>query len=73
VEKSRMDDQRLAGKAKRNAAERHHRQMSISRKLAEAKKFNDARAFGKALWEGEIREGSPKWKRAWDYFYGPQP
>lgn len=69
IERSRTQEQALAGAGKREAAERRRALKRFSVAALKAKKANDARAFAEQLRALEISEDSPEWKKAWEYFY----
>jgi len=69
IERSRIQEQANTNKAKREAAERKQTRNALSRSALRAKKAKDARAFAMQLRLANVRENSPEWKKAWDYFY----
>jgi hypothetical protein len=69
IEKTRAEDQGLVPKAKRLAAQRVREDKLFARKLGQAKRFNDARAFATLLRLRNVPEDSQEWKNAWKFFY----
>ena len=69
IEKTRREEQSLAAKAKREAAEQARADKVFARKARQAKRAKDARAFGTLLRLRNVLEGSPEWKNAWKFFY----
>jgi len=69
IDKSRLEDQSLAGSAKREAAERKRILTIFSRKALQAIRAKDARAFGDSLRQLRISEDSEEWKNAWKLFH----
>jgi len=69
IERARSQEQKLAGKAKREAAERKRQLKLFSNAALRAIKAKDARAFTELLRYANVRENSPEWKKAWEYFY----
>lgn len=70
IEEARLQDQAGTAAAKREAAEKRRQIRIFSAKAKRIRKANDQRAYGELLREAKIREDSPEWKFAWDYFYG---
>jgi hypothetical protein len=69
IEKTRRQEQSLARKAKREAAERERGDRLFARKALQAKKAKDARALGILLRLRNVPEDSQEWKNAWKFFY----
>ena len=69
IEKTRREDQTLATRAKREAAERERGDKLFARKALQAKKAKDARAFATLLRLRNVPEDSQEWKNAWKFFY----
>ena len=69
IEKTRRQDQSLAAKSKREAAERDRANKLFARKALQAKKAKDARAFATLLRLRNVSEDSQEWKNAWNFFY----
>jgi plasmid replication initiation protein len=69
IEKTRRQDQSLAGKARREAAEREQALKLFSEKALQAKKAKDARAFASLLRLQNVSENSEEWTNAWKFFY----
>jgi hypothetical protein len=69
IEKSRREEQTLAGKVQREAAEQARADKVFARKALQAKRAKDARAFGILLRLRNVPEGSEEWKNAWKFFY----
>lgn len=69
IEKTRREEQNLAARAKRDAAERERADKLFARKALQAKKAKDARAFVALLRLRNVPEDSQEWKNAWKFFY----
>ena len=69
IERTRREDQSLAAKAKREAAERRRGDNLFARRALQAKKAKDARAFATLLRLRNVPEGSQEWQNAWEFFY----
>jgi hypothetical protein len=68
IEESRLEDQRLAGQRKREAARERKRQKVFSQVAYQAIRTNDERLYAEQLRLANVTEGSEEWKRAWKYF-----
>jgi hypothetical protein len=69
IDLSRLQDQSLAGHAKREAAERKRILKIFSKKALQAIKAKDARAYAEQLRLLKISEDSEEWRNAWKLFY----
>lgn len=69
IGKARREEQSLAAKAKREAAEQERADKVFARKALQAKRAKDARAFSTLLRLRNVPEGSQEWKNAWKFFY----
>lgn len=69
IEQVRAQEQGLASAAKREAIEKRKILKLFSEKALKAKKARDARAYAEQLRFLKIREDSPEWKKAWEFFY----
>lgn len=69
IEKTRRQEQSLATKAKREAAERERGDKLFAKKALQAKKAKDARAYGTLLRLRNVPENSQEWTNAWKFFY----
>jgi len=69
IEKTRKQDQSLAAKAKREAAERERENKDFAKKALRAKKAKDARAYATLLRLRNVPDNSQEWKNAWKFFY----
>jgi hypothetical protein len=69
IEKTRRQDQNLATRARREAAEREQGKKLFARKALQAKRAKDDRAFRTLLKLENVSEGSGEWTRAWRFFY----
>ena len=69
IDVSRLQDQSLAGQAKREAAERKRILKVFSKKALQAIKAKDARAYAEQLRLLKISEDSEEWRNAWKLFY----
>jgi hypothetical protein len=65
IEKARIEDQSVAAKAKREAAERKREQARLAKELDKTMKAKDERGFSAALRRAGILDGSPEWMSAW--------
>jgi hypothetical protein len=65
IEKTRVQDQSLASKAKREAAERKREQAKLAKELDKTMKAKDERGFSAALRRAGILDGSAEWISAW--------
>jgi hypothetical protein len=72
IDLSRLQDQSLAGSAKREAAERKRILRIFSKKALQAIRARDARAFAEQLRLLKISEDPEEWKNAWKLFYSGQ-
>jgi hypothetical protein len=70
IEEFRVQEQSGTVAAKREAAEKRRQIRIFTEKAKRLKRANDARGYGQLLREAKIAEGSPKWKDAWNFFYG---
>ena len=69
IEWARMEEQGLASRAKREAAEKKRVLKRFSDAALKAKRAKDARAFTQQLRLANVDENSPEWEKAWKYFY----
>ena len=68
IERARTQEQGLTSAAKREAAEKRRQLKIFSGKAWQAITANDARAFAEQLRLANVRENSPEWGRAWEFF-----
>ena len=69
IDLSRLQDQALAGQAKRDADERKRTLKLFSKKALQAIRAKDARAYAEQLRLLKISEDSEEWRNAWKLFY----
>jgi len=69
IDVSRLQDQSLGGKARREAAERKRILKIFSKKALQAIEAKDARAYAEQLRLLKISEDPEEWKNAWKLFY----
>lgn len=69
IEQVRPQEQTLRSAAKREAIEKRRILKLFSEKALKAKEAKDSRAYAGQLRFLKIREGSPEWKKAWEFFY----
>jgi hypothetical protein len=68
IEQVRTADQAVVGKVKREAFEERRIKEIFSKKALQAMKAKDERRYAEALRLANVREGSPEWKRAWEFY-----
>jgi len=69
IEQVRAQEEGLASAPKREAIEKRRILKLFSEKALKAKKAKDARAYAEQLRFLKIREDSPEWKKAWEFFH----
>ena len=69
IDVSRLQDQSLGGKARREAVERKRILKIFSKKALQAIEAKDARAYAEQLRLLKISEDPEEWKNAWKLFY----
>jgi len=68
IEQVRREEQRGSGAVKRSAAQRQRHIEILAAKLETARQAKDERAYAELLRLANVREGSPEWTRAWEYY-----